>query len=58
MADHEACNCPIVLVALGFLIAAVALATSAIYGWLAGALTYVCLWLGAAVSLFFRVRHG
>ena len=53
MAD-QTCNCPIVMVALAIPIAAIGLAPGAIYGWLAGALTYVGLWLITIVLLIFR----
>lgn len=58
MADDPTCNCPIVIVALAFLIAAAAIATGAILGWLAGALTYAGLWLAAFGAMIFRVCHG
>lgn len=55
MSDPRTCNCPIIMIALAFLIAATAIATGAIYGWLTGGLVYVGLWLAVFVVLVFRV---
>lgn len=54
MSDNSSCNCPIIMIALAFLIAATGIAIGAIYGLLAGALAYVGLWLVLLTALFAR----
>lgn len=49
--DHPDGGCVIVLVAAGFLITGVALTVVAIFGLLAGVLTYAGLWLAAFAVL-------
>ncbi len=55
MSKPRTCNCPVVMIALAFLIAATGIAAGAIYGWMAGALAYAGLWLAVFMGLFFRI---